>query len=412
MKKSLFAALTLAAAILLPACKGNEGQTAVTGISIRPTELTLNPGGSSRLSVSVTPENAKYNSDDIVWASSDTAVAVVSANGTVTALEVGTANITATLGEYKAACALTVNKWIDNLKFTGVYFGISDTSYYDAFGVDTIKSMGGDTYICKKVRAYVALFTAGFYLNEKREFAGGNEGGIVDGYAPIYWAPGWLNKSDGGIIFVLGSWGISDNYSDTTTQVIKTGKVNDLYIPNMKLFLEAIAQGDQETAFGTHLKAAGQDGCEGALLTHYIYHTTAEGYGSDGFYSAYIPELFFTGGYLDADNNYAASSVMCSIESHNFRAQALKEEDVDDNNFYAYGCYWHYDETNGYTWNDEEVHFADKVYAYEYNLENVNAGAPARVNKLIKITNFDDMAGTQKAIQTIRGAKADHKALK
>ena len=92
MKKSIFAALAFAA-ILLAGCT-DKNKDAVTAIALRPDALTLTPGGSTRLSVVVTPENAKYNSDDLVWASSDTTIAVVSANGTVTALEVGSANIT------------------------------------------------------------------------------------------------------------------------------------------------------------------------------------------------------------------------------------------------------------------------------------------------------------------------------
>ena len=86
MKKGIFAALAFAA-ILLAGCNP-EKKDAVTAIALRPDVLPLTPGGSSRLSVVVTPENAKYNSDDLVWESSDTAVAVVSNNGTVTALEV------------------------------------------------------------------------------------------------------------------------------------------------------------------------------------------------------------------------------------------------------------------------------------------------------------------------------------
>ena len=76
MKKSIFAAVILGAAVLFTACKDDK-KSAVTGIQINPSELTLNTGDESRLSIVVTPEKASYNSDELVWSSSDTTVVVV-----------------------------------------------------------------------------------------------------------------------------------------------------------------------------------------------------------------------------------------------------------------------------------------------------------------------------------------------
>ena len=50
MKKSIFAAVVLSAAVLFTACDPNKNKTEVTGIAINPSELTLNPGDESRLS--------------------------------------------------------------------------------------------------------------------------------------------------------------------------------------------------------------------------------------------------------------------------------------------------------------------------------------------------------------------------
>ena len=66
--------------------------------------LDLSETKTCALTATVTPNNS---TDDVIWTSSDTAVASV-ANGTVTALKTGTATITATAGTKSATCAVTV----------------------------------------------------------------------------------------------------------------------------------------------------------------------------------------------------------------------------------------------------------------------------------------------------------------
>lgn len=80
----------------------------VTGIVLETTELTLKSAESAELTASVLPENATDKS--VVWESSDTTVAVVSADGKVTAVKAGTATITATAadGGMTATCLVTV----------------------------------------------------------------------------------------------------------------------------------------------------------------------------------------------------------------------------------------------------------------------------------------------------------------
>lgn len=65
----------------------------VTGISVSGTS-SLNIGGTSNLTATVTPSNATY--PDVTWSSSNTAVATVTDAGVVTAVSAGTATITAT----------------------------------------------------------------------------------------------------------------------------------------------------------------------------------------------------------------------------------------------------------------------------------------------------------------------------
>ena len=80
----------------------------VTGVTLNKTSLGLTVGGSERLTATVAPNDATDKS--VTWASSNTAVATVDANGTVTAVSAGTATITVTTadGAKTAACTVTV----------------------------------------------------------------------------------------------------------------------------------------------------------------------------------------------------------------------------------------------------------------------------------------------------------------
>lgn len=99
-------------------------------ISLSHTELTLDPGQYENLVVTFYPENATDKT--VVWTTSDEAVAKVSSNGRVTAVKAGTATITATAGELKATCFVTVNNTN--------YLTITNTS--NSYGEITIKSSG------------------------------------------------------------------------------------------------------------------------------------------------------------------------------------------------------------------------------------------------------------------------------
>lgn len=77
-----------------------------TGITLNKTELTLSVGETGVLAAAVTPEDASDKT--VTWTSSDEKVAVVDAEGNVTALSPGTATITATCGNASTTCIITV----------------------------------------------------------------------------------------------------------------------------------------------------------------------------------------------------------------------------------------------------------------------------------------------------------------
>ena len=91
----------------------DEGITAVSGVSLNNDNLSLTVGDTETLTATVSPSNATNTA--IAWASGDTGIATVDANGTVTALSEGTTIIVATAktGGKTAVCAVTVNPAAD-----------------------------------------------------------------------------------------------------------------------------------------------------------------------------------------------------------------------------------------------------------------------------------------------------------
>lgn len=80
---------------------------AVTGIRLSESSLQLARGESRTLSASVQPVNATV--DAVQWTSSDNSVASVDQKGTVTAVAVGEATITASAGGFSATCSVNVS---------------------------------------------------------------------------------------------------------------------------------------------------------------------------------------------------------------------------------------------------------------------------------------------------------------
>lgn len=82
--------------------------TSVNKVSLDKTELALTVGDTQTLTATITPDDA--NNKNVSWSSDKPSVATVDENGTVTAVAVGTANITVKTedGEKTAVCAVTV----------------------------------------------------------------------------------------------------------------------------------------------------------------------------------------------------------------------------------------------------------------------------------------------------------------
>ena len=107
--------------------------TMVTGITLNTSSLSLNSGDVARLTAIVAPSTALDKS--VTWSSSDTSVATVGANGTVTAVAGGTCTITCEAADgsgVKAVCQVTVTQLVTSIT-------LSQTTL--ALGVDGYKKL-------------------------------------------------------------------------------------------------------------------------------------------------------------------------------------------------------------------------------------------------------------------------------
>ena len=82
-----------------------NGLVEPTGISLDQDVVTLSRTGSVQLKATLTPEGAQGT---VAWSSGNTSVATVSSTGLVTAVQPGSAVITAKVGTYSATCTVTV----------------------------------------------------------------------------------------------------------------------------------------------------------------------------------------------------------------------------------------------------------------------------------------------------------------
>ena len=94
-----------ATAIVFASCEKDPEKIEVSSVTLDQTELSLEPGASAVLKVTVAPENADYA--EVVW-TSDNADIVTVDKGTVTAVAKGEATVTAAVEGKSASCKVTV----------------------------------------------------------------------------------------------------------------------------------------------------------------------------------------------------------------------------------------------------------------------------------------------------------------
>lgn len=334
----------LGALVLLLAFTGCDKKAELSSIALKPTAITLTPGQTTRLAVIVDPAELEASViENITWTSSDESVVKVSGNGTLTALASGSANITATYkdkdNDFTGVCAVTVKDYLETLSFTGAFVYDYDTTYSDK--LDTLRSENwgaGVYYVAKKVLCNLMVFSEGFYLDDEWNFAGASKGAILTVQAPFYWAPRWANKGEG-TNFVLGDWAITNEYPDSTTTVGRPFSIDaDKYTKAIDKYVQDVYVDGDQNKTSEDLPEA-RKYISGATLTIYTYHTEAEGWAADAYFSPYIPDMLIGEGYLELDQGYEASKWMLSVPSYDFIGKELRDEiDTISENVYIYGA--------------------------------------------------------------------------
>ena len=104
-------AVAFAALFIFTGCSPKEdpvSESAVTGVSLNESSLSIEVGESSKLVASITPGNATAGS--LKWSSSDDKVVTVSESGNVKGISEGIATITVKAQSYSASCTVKVTK--------------------------------------------------------------------------------------------------------------------------------------------------------------------------------------------------------------------------------------------------------------------------------------------------------------
>ena len=86
-------------------CKVTVTDVVITGIELSKTETTIEKGKTETITATIKPAGA---TSAVSWTSGNTSVATVDSKGVITAVGPGTADITASVGEVKAVCKVTV----------------------------------------------------------------------------------------------------------------------------------------------------------------------------------------------------------------------------------------------------------------------------------------------------------------
>lgn len=362
MKKNVFAAFALAlTAMAFVACGTESDPNALTSIAVTPAEVSLVPGDEMRLTVTPTPSAAVVNPDSVVWVSTDTNVVVVNAKGVITAVGYGDANVEATYGEFKSACAVKVLTYFETLQFNSAMLLDVDTLALDStLTVRDIEASDGTMYKGYLSLATLWVFSDGYYVNENYEFDGVEKGSVIELQAPMYYAPSSLNPEVGGsIVFSLGTWGI-DARDTLANHVANPGAIDEYYYKGyMEYFVEAINTEDANTAAAA-LTYAGAYGFTGTIFSTYEYAYDAEKQ-EGGYYGSYIPDGIVTKGQFYLTNEGAPSGAMTGVEYSYFELLTLKNEIVSENSEYAWGCLFEYSEEGLISWNNKEIAFDDPV---------------------------------------------------
>lgn len=233
----------------------------VTGITLNMSSLSLTEGDTYTLSATVFPSNATDKS--VIWSSSNSSVATVSSTGKVTAINAGTATITATANDssgVKATCSVTVksldmhngHEYVDlglpsGLKWATCNIGASspeDYGGYYAWGETTTKSTYGWSNYKHGYKEEGALIHLTKYFGSDAKMV--LESG--DDVAHLMWGGNWRMPTSSEIKELLdnctGTWCTQNGVNGYKVTSKKNG--NSIFLPAAGYYL-----GNSLTSVGT-----------------------------------------------------------------------------------------------------------------------------------------------------------------
>lgn len=173
MKKVILSFMTLVAVVFMLVGCGDEKVTA-TGIAIEG-PLSVKLAETQKLTVKLLPNGAEEVEGEVQWTSSNNKVASVAADGTVTGVKEGKANITAKLGEFEATVEVNV------LNNVGMYY-----QTYETDDLGTVNYWDSKESVVGDLTAYVFEGFWGTRLNDEK-----------DGYE---WYPVLANEKPVGLV--------------------------------------------------------------------------------------------------------------------------------------------------------------------------------------------------------------------
>ena len=164
--------INIGSAIITAKCGNVSATCTVTvipvpsdGIIISPTSVSMLLGDEVTLSATVFPENTTDKT--VTWGSDNPSVATVSSNGVVTALSIGNATITASNGNSKATCAVTVNPVVA----TSISLNVKDETIFVASSTQLVASISPSNVTDKTIT----------WTSSKPEIATVSDEGLVTG---------------------------------------------------------------------------------------------------------------------------------------------------------------------------------------------------------------------------------------
>lgn len=340
MKKVLLV-LPVLFAIALTACNGgeNNGKTSITSVTVKPAKYSLAIGAQFTLTAVATPAGEK---GEYTWSSSDTLIAKVDQEGTVTGISAGTAYITATeKGGQSGQSEIRVVSYLESFSFGQVFMW--DFSMADSIDakIEEVKSSDGKTYKAYKMPINFLVFSEGFYISDDGAYAGAQEGVIISMPSYFYWASKYLNDGEGGMRFVLGYWGVVDGYPmEENTMVGDKGVYTDATLANALKAVDTYNAGNYTDA-SAYLKLAGES-VTGTSLSVKSYSCSKDDPTNCGYSSNYIPDAIIEQAVFYVTNSNGSSKWMNAMPYCAFKFRELKQ-DKDWSN-YIFGLDATYDE--------------------------------------------------------------------